>query len=93
VPAQLLVSDLFMEMFAHSHSDSQFLLHRPQHWNSIMDPPHCGQTKLMIEEMRLALDSPGKVSKFLMVALLRLALFRSPHCASPCKRNAIAKTC
>src|SRR5215469_7641832 len=27
-----------------------------------MLPPHCGQTRLMIDEMMLALDSPGSVS-------------------------------
>ena len=79
MPAELLASDLFMEIFAHSHSDSQFLRHRPQHWNSIMHPPHCGQTKLMIEEMRLALDSPGKVSIVLMFALPNIGFFQKPR--------------
>jgi hypothetical protein len=34
-----------------------------------MPPPHCGQTKLIIEEMMLALDSPGIVSIVRIVAL------------------------
>ena len=38
-PAEFLPLDL-TEIFAHSHSASQFLRHRPQHWNSIMEPPH-----------------------------------------------------
>jgi hypothetical protein len=49
-------------LFAHSHSASQFRRHLPQHWNSIMLPPHCGQTRLMIEEMMLESDSPGSMS-------------------------------
>jgi hypothetical protein len=75
-------------MFAHSHSGSQFLRHLPQHWNSIMHPPHCGQTKLMIEEMRLPFDSPGKFSIVLMVALLTLGFFQKPMLLRPCKRDA-----
>src|SRR2546429_9458900 len=51
-------------------SGSQFLRHLPQHWNSIMLPPHRGQTKLIIEEIMLALGSPGTVSTILMFALL-----------------------
>lgn len=33
-----------------------------------MLPPHCGQTKLMIEEMMLELDSPGSVSTLMMIS-------------------------
>jgi hypothetical protein len=55
---------------AHSHSASQFLRHLPRHSNSIMLPPHCGQTKLMIEEIMLVFSSPGIRSIVLMFALL-----------------------
>lgn len=51
-----------MTLSAHSHSGSQFLPHLPQHWKSIMYPPHFGQTRLMIEEITLAFGSPGSVS-------------------------------
>ena len=54
---------------AHSHSGSQFLQHLPWHSNSIMLPPHCGQTELMIEDSMLALNSPGIVCRVLMGAL------------------------
>jgi len=37
--------------FPRSHSENQFLRHLPLHWNSIMLPPHCGQIRLMIDEM------------------------------------------
>ena len=47
--------------FAHSHSGNQFLRHLPLHWNSIMLPPHCGQTRLIIDEIILELDSPESV--------------------------------
>lgn len=57
-------------LFAHSHSASQFLRHLPSHWKSNMLPPHCGHTKLMIDEIMLVLDSPGSVSKPVMRALL-----------------------
>jgi hypothetical protein len=56
--------------FAHSHSARQFLRHLPSHWNSAILPPHCGQTKLMIEEMIWAFDSPGNMLTFLIIALL-----------------------
>jgi hypothetical protein len=52
-------------MFAHSHSESQLLRHLPQHWNSIMLPPHCGHTRLMIDEM-IVLGSPGNMLMILM---------------------------
>ncbi len=55
---------------AHSHSESQPLRHLPPHWNCIMFPPHCGQTRLMIEEMMLAFGSPGMVSIVLMLSLV-----------------------
>src|SRR6266852_9481861 len=62
-----LKSKLLVVRFAHSHSAIQFLPHFPWHWNSNMLPPHCGQTKLIIEEMTLALDSPGIESMVLML--------------------------
>lgn len=57
---------------AHSHSESQFLPHLPPHWKSIMCPPHCGQTRLMIEEIMLAFGSPGVASIRLIVPPSRL---------------------
>src|SRR5262245_23788809 len=59
-----------MAWLAHSHSASQFRRHLPSHWNSNIRPPHCGHTRLMIEEMMLAFDSPGSVSKLVIVCLL-----------------------
>jgi hypothetical protein len=38
-----------------------------------MLPPQCGQTRLMIDEMMLELDSPGSVSKSDMVDLRSLS--------------------
>jgi len=67
--ATLAVSGLLVVLTAHSHSGSQFLLHLPQHWKSFMCPPHCGQTRLMIEEIMLAFGSPGIVSMCLIVSL------------------------
>jgi len=61
----------FVEKFAHSHSANQFRRHLPLHWNSIMLPPHCGQIRLMIEEMMLELDSPGIVSIVFITASIR----------------------
>jgi len=55
-----------VEKFAHSHSANQFFRHLPLHWNSIMLPPHCGQIKLIIDEMIPELDSPGIVSNVFM---------------------------
>jgi len=75
----LVKSKLLVVRFAHSHSAIQFLPHFPWHWNSNILPPHCGQTKLIIEEMTLALDSPGIASMVLM-------LFSSTVAA--CKRDA-----
>ena len=63
--------------FAHSHSAIQLLPHFPWHWNSIILPPQCGQTKLMIEEMMLALDSPGIASMILMLSS-RVVAFCKP---------------
>jgi len=67
---------LLVAWFAHSHSASQFLRHLPSHWNSDIRPPHCGQTKLIIDEMICAFDSPGSVSKVLRVNLLSKYLER-----------------
>src|SRR6266566_798029 len=74
-----LKSKLLVVRFVHSHSAIQFLPHFPWHWNSIILPPHCGQTKLIIEEMMLALDSPGIASMFLMLFSCTVA---------SCKRDA-----
>ncbi len=71
-----------MVLIAHSHSESQFLPHLPKHSKSIMCPPHCGQTRLMIEEIMLAFASPGIVS-------MRLIVPSSSHCRlSPSCENA-----
>jgi len=67
-----LKSELLVVRFAHSHSAIQFLPHFPWHWNSNILPPHWGQTKLIIEEMMLALDSPGIASMVLMCSPVRL---------------------
>jgi hypothetical protein len=48
------------------------------HWNSDILPPHCGQTKLMIDEMICAFDSPGSVSA---VSHNRPPVQRSDNCA------------
>jgi hypothetical protein len=69
-PAPLtLTVGLLVVLSAHSHSESQFLPHLPKHSKSIMCPPHCGQTRLMIEEIMLAFTSPGIVSMCLIVSL------------------------
>jgi hypothetical protein len=65
--------------FPHSHSGNRFR----RHLNFIMPPPHCGQTRLMIDEMTLELDSPGSVSKIGMVDLRSLAqVYRRDDCAT-----------
>ena len=69
---------LLVVWFAHSHSASQFLQHLPSHWNSDILPPHCGQTKLMIDERMLVFDSPGRASK---VFHNRPPIQRSDKCA------------
>jgi len=56
--------------FAHSHSGSQFLPHLPSHWNSDILPPHCGQTRLRIDEMMRTFSSLGDALKELMIAVL-----------------------
>jgi hypothetical protein len=66
-PFALASSGLLVVVRAHSHSESQFLPHLPPHWKSIMCPPHCGQTRLMIEEIMFAFGSPGVVSIRLIV--------------------------
>lgn len=68
------MTELAVAWFAHSHSASQLLRHLPLHWNSSMLPPHCGQTKLMIEEIMLELDSPGSVSTLITVSYLAGAI-------------------
>jgi hypothetical protein len=45
--------------------------------NSDILPPHCGQTKLMIDEMICAFNAPGSVSAVLIIA----RLFRDPTTA------------
>jgi hypothetical protein len=71
-PFVLEISGLLVVLTAHSHSESQFLPHLPQHSKSLMRPPHCGQTRLMIEEIMLAFGSPGVVSMCLIVSLPNL---------------------
>jgi len=81
-----LTCDPLVVWTAHSHSGSQSLRHLPWQLNSIMHPPHCGQTRLIIEEIIFALSSPGIVSIVLMVAL------RFSHTAS-CQRNCSLQCC
>jgi hypothetical protein len=59
--------ELLVARFAHSHSASQFLRHPPSHWNSDILPPHCGQTKLMMDEITCPFISSGKLSVILML--------------------------
>ncbi len=83
-PALLvLAAGRLVVLIAHSHSESQFLPHLPKHSKSIMCPPHCGQTRLMIEEIMLAFASPGIVSMRLIVpssSHYRILPERSPSC-------------
>ena len=81
----LAVSGLLVVLTAHSHSGSQFLPHLPQHWKSIMYPPHCGQTRLMIEEIMLAFGSPGIVSMCLIVSLPNLTTGFSSKSSPSCE--------
>lgn len=53
--------ELPVDRCAHSHSINQFLQHLPSHWYSNIFPPHCGQTRLMIDEIMFAFDSRGIV--------------------------------
>jgi hypothetical protein len=85
VPFTLAVSGLLVVLTAHSHSGSQFLPHLPQHWKSIMCPPHCGQTRLMIEEIMLAFGSPGIVSMCLIVSLPNLTTGFSSKSSPSCE--------
>src|SRR5208283_5011179 len=56
----------FRRRFAHSHSGSQFLPHLPSHWYSDILPPHCGQTRLRIDERIRTFNSPGGASMMIM---------------------------
>ena len=56
----------FRRRFAHSHSGSQFLPHLPSHWYSNILPPHCGQTRLRIDERMRTFNSPGGASMVIM---------------------------
>jgi hypothetical protein len=48
-----------------------------------MLPPQCGQTRLMIDEMMLDMDSPGSVSKLGTVDLRSLSqVYRRDYCAT-----------
>jgi hypothetical protein len=60
--------ELFAVRFAHSHSGSQFLPHFPSHWYSDILSPHCGQTRLRIDERMRTFNSPGGAS---MVTMLK----------------------
>src|SRR5208283_5251194 len=55
-----------LRRFAHSHSGSQFLPHLPSHWYSDIVPPHCGQTRLRIDERMHTFNSPGGASMVIM---------------------------
>jgi len=56
----------FRRRFVHSHSGSQFLPHLPSHWYSGILPPHCGQTRLRIDERMRTFNSPGGASMVIM---------------------------
>jgi hypothetical protein len=56
----------FRRRFAPSHSGSQFLPHLPSHWYSDILPPHCGQTRLRIDERMRTFNSPGGASMVIM---------------------------
>lgn len=58
--------ELFAVRFAHSHSGSQFLPHFPSHWYSDILPPHCGQTRLRIDERMRTFNSLGGASMVIM---------------------------
>jgi len=62
--------ELLAARFAHSHSGSQFLPQVPSHWYSDILPPHCGQTRLRIDEMMRRFNSPGGASMVLMFEVL-----------------------
>jgi len=62
--------ELLAARFAHSHSASQFLPHLPSHWYSDILPPHCGQTRLRIDEMMRSFNSPGGASMVIMFEVL-----------------------
>lgn len=62
--------ELLDDRFAHSHSSSQLLRHLPSHWKLDIRPPHCGQTRLVMDEMIDPFDSPGSVSTVLIIVLL-----------------------
>jgi hypothetical protein len=48
-----------------------------------MLPPHCGQSRVMIDKMMLELDSPGSVAKIGMVDLRSLSqVYRRDYCAT-----------
>jgi hypothetical protein len=57
---------VFRRRFAHSHSGSQFLPHLPSHWYSDILPPHCGQTRLRIDERMRTFNSAGGASMVIM---------------------------
>ena len=84
-PFALAVPGFLVALTAHSHSGSQFLPHLPQHSKSLMCPPHCGQTRLMIEEIMLAFGSPGIVSMCLMVSLPNLTRGFSSRSSPSCE--------
>ena len=58
--------ELLAARFAHSHSGSQFLPHFPSHWYSDILPPHCGHTRLRIDERMRTFNSPGGASMVIM---------------------------
>ncbi len=62
----MLAHRAFRRRFANSHSGSQFLPHLPSHWYSDILRPHCGQTRLRIDERMRTFNSPGGVSMVIM---------------------------
>src|SRR5271166_4539176 len=77
---------LFAVRFAHSHSGSQFLPHFPSHWYADILPPHCGQTRLRIEERMRTFNSPGGASMVIMFEV-------SPRSGEGQKRGRMTEVC
>src|SRR5271157_43108 len=83
---RLLAHRAFRRRFAHSHSGSQFLPHLPSHWYSDILPPHCGQTRLRIDERMRTFNSPGGASMVIMFEV-------SPRSGEGQKRGRMTEVC
>ena len=76
----------FRRRYTHSHSGSQFLPHLPSHWYSDILPPHCGQTRLRIDERMRTFNSPGDASMVIMFEV-------SPRSGRGQKRGRMTDVC